>query len=186
MNISNFNFEKNIFKTNNTYQLEIIFTQLFHDIEYKIYGEKECITYGKVYFNDTKIKKMIILNIDVLENIFISIKKDNHEYFEHVNLQKIYEELNVEENNKKNIKIDIKRKIKERNDINQFIKLLRVTDKDKKSLDEDSDDEEKDSDDEEKDSDDEEKDSDEEEDESDSEHEDILDIEKDKYLDYNM
>jgi hypothetical protein len=143
MNISNFNFEKNIFrKSNNIYQLEIILSSFFNNIEYKIYGEKECITYGNIYLNENKTKNMIILNLDSLENIFIIVKKDNSEYFQYVNLIQLFNE-----NNKKNIKMDIKRRILEKDDLNKIIKLYQKNEgsEDDSDSEDDSEEEEDDS-----------------------------------------
>jgi len=138
MNISNFNFEKNIFrKTNNSYQLEIILSSVFSNIEYKIYGEKEFITGGKIYLNENKTKNMIILNLNSLENIFIVVKKDNSEYFEYVNLIEVFNE-----SNKKNIKMDIKRRILEKDDLNKIIKLYESEEDSEEDTDEDSEDDE--------------------------------------------
>jgi hypothetical protein len=106
--IQNYTFNKKIKKNGPNFQLELILPNNFNNIEYKIYGEEGFVHYG-IY---TSVKNIVLDNvliiiINKLQNLFINIKSVNEEteYFDFLNI------YNNVDNLKKNIKIDIKRKI---------------------------------------------------------------------------
>ena len=106
--IQNYTFNKKIKKNGAHFQLEIVLPNNFNNIEYKIYGEEAFVHYG-IY---TSVKNIVLDNvliiiINKLQNLFINIKSVNEEteYFDFLNIYNNIDHL------KKNIKMDIKRKI---------------------------------------------------------------------------
>jgi hypothetical protein len=106
--IQNYTFNKKIKKNGAHFQLEIVLPNNFNNIEYKIYGEEGFVHYG-IY---TSVKNIVLDNvliiiINKLQNLFINIKSVNEEteYFDFLNIYNNIDHL------KKNIKMDIKRKI---------------------------------------------------------------------------
>ena len=81
-----YNFKKNLVKNdNNCYTLNIILPNTYNKLNYKIYNSKNLIQSG--LFENSNIKKNIILEIDKLEIIFFLVHIDNQEYFELINLK---------------------------------------------------------------------------------------------------
>ena len=117
--IQNYTFNKKIKKNGANFQLELILPNNFNNIEYKIYGEEGFIHYG-IYTSvkNISLDNVLIIIINKLQNLFINIKSVNEEteYFDFLNIYNNVEHL------KKNIKMDIKRKISELDDqTNMFL-----------------------------------------------------------------
>ena len=87
-----YNFKKNIIKNeNNSYTLSINLPKKYNVLNYKIYNHKYLLQSG--YFENSKIKKKINLNINKLDTIFIQMNYNSNEYFELVNLKNIYNKI---------------------------------------------------------------------------------------------
>lgn len=87
-----YNFKKNIIKNeNNSYSLTINLPKKYNVLNYKIYNHKYLLQSG--YFENSKIKKKINLNINKLDTIFIQMNYNSNEYFELVNLKNIYNKI---------------------------------------------------------------------------------------------
>jgi hypothetical protein len=117
--IQNYTFNKKIKKNGANFQLELILPNNFNNIEYKIYGEEGFVHYG-IYTSvkNISLDNVLIIIINKLQNLFINIKSVNEEteYFDFLNIYNNVEHL------KKNIKMDIKRKISELDDqTNMFL-----------------------------------------------------------------
>ena len=106
--IQNYTFNKKIKKNGINFQLEVILPNNFNNIEYKIYGEEGFVHYG-IYtsIKNISLDNVLIIIINKLQNLFINIKSVNEdtEYFDFLNIYNNVDHL------KKNIKMDIKRKI---------------------------------------------------------------------------
>ena len=84
-----YNFKKNIIKNENScYTLTIYLPKKYNVLNYKIYNHKYILQSG--YFENSKIKKKINLNIDKLDTIFILMNFNSNEYFQLVNLKNLY------------------------------------------------------------------------------------------------
>ncbi len=106
--IQNYTFNKKIKKTGDYFQLEIILPNNFNNIEYKIYGDEGFVHYGLYKsIKNVSLDNILIIIINKIQNLFINIKtiNDDIEYFDFLN--------NYDNNDtlKKNIKMDIKRKV---------------------------------------------------------------------------
>lgn len=87
-----YNFKKNIIKNeNNSYSLTINLPKKYNVLNYKIYNHKYLLQSG--FFENSKIKKKINLNINKLDTIFIQMNYNSNEYFELVNLKNIYNKI---------------------------------------------------------------------------------------------
>ena len=129
--IQNYNFNKKIKKNGTNFQLEIVLPNNFNNIEYKIYGEEGFVHYG-IYTSvkNISLDNILIIIINKLQNLFINIKSVNEEteYFDFLNI------YNNVDNLKKNIKIDIKRKISGMDDqTNIFLDNI-ISDKNEKDI----------------------------------------------------
>jgi hypothetical protein len=106
--IQNYTFNKKIKKNGTNFQLEVVLPTNFNNIEYKIYGEEGFVHYG-IYtsIKNISLDNVLIIIINKLQNLFINIKSvdDNTEYFDFLNIYNNIDHL------KRNITIDIKRKI---------------------------------------------------------------------------
>lgn len=106
--IQNYTFNKKIKKNGANFQLELTLPNNFNNIEYKIYGEEGFVHYGKyTSVKNILLDNVLIIIINKLQNLFINIKSVNEEteYFDFLNIYNNVDHL------KKNIKMDIKRKI---------------------------------------------------------------------------
>lgn len=84
-----YNFKKNIIKNENScYTLTIYLPKKYNILNYKIYNHKYILQSG--YFENSKIKKKINLNIDRLDTIFILMNFNSNEYFQLLNLKNLY------------------------------------------------------------------------------------------------
>ena len=112
MNILNYTFEKSITKKNNIYNFEIKVPYESSEYEYKIYGEKGFIEYGKCQIKKNRnTSHIIMIEFEILEKILLSVIMNNDsnnskEYFEFIDLF----ELSNLSNFKKNINISIQKK----------------------------------------------------------------------------
>ena len=112
MNILNYTFEKSITKKNNIYNFEIKVPYESSDYEYKIYGEKGFIEYGKCQIKKNRnTSHIIMIEFEILEKILLSVIMNNDsnnskEYFEFIDLF----ELSNLTNFKKNINISVQKK----------------------------------------------------------------------------
>jgi hypothetical protein len=111
--IVNYNFNKNIKKNGLNFFLEINIPKKINNFIYKIYGNYGFFQYGKYssYKNNDQ-NNILVFNIDKIQTIFISIQiyKKNIEYFDFISMGNI-----LNNNNIKNITIDIKKKYSEEN-----------------------------------------------------------------------
>lgn len=112
MNILNYTFEKSITKKNNIYNFEIKVPYESSEYEYKIYGEKGFIEYGKCQIKKNRnTSHIIMIEFEILEKILLSVIMNNDsnnskEYFEFIDLF----ELSNLTNFKKNINISVQKK----------------------------------------------------------------------------
>ena len=135
-----YNFKKNLVKNdNNCYTLNIILPNTYNKLNYKIYNSKNLIQSG--LFENSNIKKNIILEIDKLEIIFFLVHIDNQEYFELINLKDLY--INIIEN----IKINFTKNKYSNNDNNIHFSFMNNLDSDEIINDDDDDDDDDDEDD---------------------------------------
>ena len=103
-----YNFNKNIIKNdNNSYTLNIILPKKYKNLKYKIYNNKFVLQSG--FFENSKIRKNINIDIDKLDTIFILMNLDSTEYFELINLKNLYKDFleNIKINFIKNNSSDI-------------------------------------------------------------------------------
>ena len=142
-----YNFKKNLVKNdNNCYTLNIILPNTYNKLNYKIYNSKNLVQSG--LFENSNIKKNIILDIDKLEIIFFLVHIDNQEYFELINLKDLY--INIIEN----IKINFTKNNNLKNDNNIHLSFMNNLDDDEVIDDDDDDDDDNDDDDDDDDNDD--------------------------------
>lgn len=159
MNILNYTFEKSITKKNNIYNFEIKVPYESSEYEYKIYGEKGFIEYGKCQIKKNRnTSHIIMIEFEILEKILLSVIMNNDsnnskEYFEFIDLF----ELSNLSNFKKNINISIQKKnnksdntkinfaLENYNDLLKFYKKTEESDaEDDKSDEEDTEDDKSD------------------------------------------
>jgi hypothetical protein len=105
--IQSYTFNKKIRKNGNHFQLEIVLPNNFNNIEYKIYGDEGFFHHGLYKsIKNVSLDNILIIIMNKIQNLFINIKSinDDLEYFDFFN-------YNNNDSLKKNIKIDIKRKV---------------------------------------------------------------------------
>tara|TARA_Y200000002_G_C22684255_1_gene665346 strand:- start:4084 stop:4563 length:480 start_codon:yes stop_codon:yes gene_type:complete len=84
-----YNFNKNLKKNeNNSYSLSISLPDTYELINYKIYSDSFILQSGS--FQNSSIKKLINIDIDNLDTIFILMNVDHQEFFELINLKNLY------------------------------------------------------------------------------------------------
>jgi hypothetical protein len=120
MNILNYTFEKSITKKNNIYNFEIKIPYEISSYEYKIYGQKGFIEYGKCQIKKNRnTSHIIMIEFEILEKILLSVIMNNDlnnqkEYFEFIDLFEVSNLTNL----KKNINISIEKKNNKSNNTN--------------------------------------------------------------------
>lgn len=109
ISLYNFNFIKKIKKNDLNYYLEITLPNNFNNIYYKIYGSCGFNQHGKyTSYKTINTDNILLISIDKIQTIFINILTNdkNVEYYDFINMDSF---ISLDEN-KKNIKMDIKRK----------------------------------------------------------------------------